>query len=386
MLYAHNRATVAALFISLIAVTACNKRTKSHTIGNNKTMNKQSNTPYHVEDVTYNNAAAGITLAGTLTIPNTPGQHPAVILIAGMGPVDRDYTFGNHKMFAVLADHLTHNGIAVLRFDKRGVGQSTGTFDLNVTSQGLASDVVAGIEYLKSRPEINTQQIGLAGHSEGGFIASMLASQEHDLAFVVLMDGAVANSTDILVAQTAIQLKADGASDAMIASDSALRTQVLDIIKQHADPVETEALLKETAARYFDSLPVAQQEESRHLLFAFSPENTEEQLPMTNSPWYRFLLTYNSSAALARITIPLLAFYGERDFMAPHLMLPFIRMAMEKSGNKDYTLLALPNLNHSMQTCVTGAIAEYATITETIAPVALQTITSWIVAHTIDKQ
>lgn len=336
----------------------------------------------HAEEVSFINTNARITLSGTLTIPAQPGTHPAVILIAGMGPMDRDYTFGNHKMFAILADHLSRNGIVVLRYDKRGVGQSTGTFDLNATSQDLADDVQAGLAYLASRPEINQHKIGLIGHSEGGLIASIVASRQPTVAFAVLLAGAVVNSTEGLVAQTAVQLTADGASSEMIAQDGSIRAQILATINEHADVGATAPILQALFDEYWAQLPQAQQKETQRLHFAFSAASSAAVLGMMNSPWYRFLLTHDSATTLAHITAPVLALYGERDFMAPHLMIPFVRAAMEQGNNKNYTLLAMPNLNHSMQTCQTGALAEYATITETIAPIVLKTVADWIVQQT----
>jgi uncharacterized protein len=163
--------------------------------------------PYIEEFVTYENKAAGVTLSGTLTLPSTKGPFPAVVLIAGSAPYDRDATQSGHKPMKVLADHLTRNGLAVLRFDKRGVNLSTGKYE-EADGRDFADDVLAGVNYLKTRPEIN--QIGLVGHSEGGVLAPMVAAKSQDIAFLVLMAGATVNGKEIMLEQRALSRRAEG--------------------------------------------------------------------------------------------------------------------------------------------------------------------------------
>lgn len=337
------------------------------------------------KEVSYQNEGAGITISGTLTLPRTQGPFPVVLLISGMGPTDRDGTAYGFKPLLVLADHLTRKGIAVLRVDKRGVGKSTGKFDTTVTCRDLADDVLAGIAYLKTCKEVNPNHIGLIGHSEGGLVATLVAAQSKDVAAVILMAGAVNNSIQSTVEQAAIQLQADGASPEMIERDSAIRKQILEIIKFQTNPDEAEKQLRTVLAHYFAALSEDQKKEVENFSFAFSQSKTDAFINFMNSAYYRFFLTYDSSVALAHIHVPLLAIYGELDFMAPHLMLPFIRASMEQAKNKDYTALELPKLNHSLQTCQTGAMAEYATIKETIAPIALNAMSDWILARTVKK-
>jgi len=155
---------------------------------------------YDVEEVKYSNLTANVTLAGTLTLPRSEKPSPAVLLIAGSGPIDRDETVFGHKPFLVLADHLTKQGFAVLRVDKRGIGQSTGNYDV-ATTEDFAADALAGVEYLKTRKEVDAERIGLIGHSEGGLIAPMIAVKSNDVAFIVLMAGPCVTGEAILYAQ-----------------------------------------------------------------------------------------------------------------------------------------------------------------------------------------
>ncbi len=349
---------------------------------NNQKFNQQSRPqepkppyPYEEEEVSCESDDVEITLAGTLTTPYGAGPFPAVLLISGMGPNDRN---GMSKLYFVLADYLTRQGIAVLRMDKRGVGKSTGMFNPSVTTQDLTNDAFACINYLKSRKDINHAQIGLIGHSEGGLIASMIAAQSTDVAFVVLMAGAVNNTQEGMLEQTAIQLRADGASHEMIVDNSKILEKIIFIVKGESNPEMADRLLKNAVSEYFETLSELLKLELENYLFAVSPRNAESKIALYNSPWYRWYLACDAMNVLNKIHVPLLALYGEYDFMAPALMFPIIHKAMQEAGNCEYETITLPKLNHSFQTCKTGAIAEYATIEEIMAPVAMKTIADWI--------
>lgn len=337
--------------------------------------------PYNTQDVSYRNEAADITLAGTLTTPKTGAPFPTVILITGMGSVDRNGMMYGHKMYLVLADYLTRQGIAVLRFDKRGVGASTGSFDMHVTSCDLADDVLAGIAYLKTLSDIDQTHIGLIGTSEGGFIASLIASESKDVAFIVSMAGAVANSPALLAEQIAIQLRADGASNELISAMKNLTEQILTVVCNEPNAEKAEPALNKTVTTFLDTLPEALHIEAAKYPFAISPTNASGKIKVYNSPWYRWLLAQDMAGILSRIHVPYLALYGEHDFMAPHMMIPLIEHAMQQANNPDYTVLEMPHLNHAFQTCNTGALAEYATLEETVAPAALELISNWIKTH-----
>jgi alpha/beta superfamily hydrolase len=250
---------------------------------------------YTSQEVTYNNTKADISLAGTLTLPSKQGIFPTVILIAGYGPKDRDATGMGHKYFLTLADYLTQQGIGILRFDKRGVGQSTGSFETS-TSRDFADDVIASINYLKSRSDIDAHKIGLIGISEGGLIASMAAAESLDVAFMVLMAPAVITNVEDLVEMTARQLRADGASYNFIENDQKLRTDLYSIIKQKTTPEAAEERLKAVVAEYLSNLPESQKLEAEKLPFAFTAEKADALIKTFNSPWYRFFLNYRTYA------------------------------------------------------------------------------------------
>ena len=330
---------------------------------------------FHQEEVSYRNNAADVTLTGTLTLPQATTPVAAVVLIAGYGPSDRDATRAN-SYFKVLAEYLTEQGIAVLRYDKRGAGQSTGSY-ATATSRDFANDAFAGIAYLKTRTEVNVRKIGLVGISEGGLIAAMLAAESSDVAFTVLMAPAVDSSVESFVEQSSLQLRADGASIGFIERDKQIRRHIHTIVTQEADAVKAEEMLRAALTDYLASIPESDKVEATTLPFAFTEAKASMLVAVFNAQWYRFYWNYDAASALQRITTPLLCVNGTTDWiMSPRRAFARLEQSLPKAGNS--TLVELPNLNHCFQTCTTGALAEYATLKEAIAPVALKTIGDWI--------
>ncbi len=206
--------------------------------------------PYREQEVAYDNKAAGIKLAATLTIPPGQGPFPAVVLIAGSGPLDRDETLMGHRPFLVLSDYLTKKGIAVLRADKRGCWKSSGNF-ATATTTDFAADAEAGLTYLKTRSEIDPHRIGLVGHSEGGLVAPMLAARDSDVAFIVMMAGPGVPGDAILVAQTLLISEASGKSHAEAEKKAAEEKEVLALVKDNKDDATLEAKLRKRLAGAF---------------------------------------------------------------------------------------------------------------------------------------
>ena len=316
--------------------------------------------PYHDEDVSYENKVQNVTLAATLSMPPGKGPFPAVVLITGSGPQDRDESLLGHKPFLVLSDYLTRHGIAVLRADDRGTAKSTGDFS-TATTADFATDTEAGIAYLKTRAEIDPHKIGLIGHSEGGIIAPMIAARNPDVAFIVMMAGSGVPGDEILVAQVQAIAESSGKTHEEAVKTAAKQREILALVKSEKDPAVLEKELKEK----------------------LSGEGLEAQagieIKALTSPWFRYFMAYDPATALRKVTCPVLAINGEKDMQVPPKQnLPAIREALEQAGNKHFEVDELPGLNHLFQTAKTGSPAEYASIEETISPVALDKVSSWI--------
>lgn len=329
--------------------------------------------PYYTEDVTFTNNAAGIKLAGTLTLPKKEGNFPAVILITGSGPQNRDEEILGHKPFLVLADHLTRNGIAVLRFDDRGIAKSEGDFQKAVT-QDFVTDTEAAFRYLQTRKEINTKKIGLAGHSEGGTVAAMAAAKNPDVAFVVLMAGGNIPGDELMLLQNYLLGKAQGMPEEDLTQLGLINRKLYAAIKTGNNPQDIKKELYAVFNADFKPLFI-----SKGIPEAQVKSIIDSQVEGLISPWYIEFIRNNPTPSLEKIKCPILALNGEKDLqVAPTANLDAVKRAAEKSGNKNVTVKALPGLNHLFQESVTGMPQEYESIEQTFSPVALNEISSWI--------
>ncbi len=325
---------------------------------------------YNVKDVKFKNSKANIKLAGTLTTPEGNGPFPAVILISGSGPQNRNEEIMGHKPFLVLSDYFTRNGIAVLRYDDRGVGDSEGDFG-DATSYEFANDAGAAVAYLKSNFDFSP--IGLAGHSEGGLIAPIVANQSKDVDFIILMAGTGLTGKEILKLQGQLILKQTEISPEGLEAYKNTQSAMLQIAVDIENDEEALKKLSEESEAY-GSLSKQDQQ-----IIGYDPETFEAALKALLSPWMRTFLTYNPRLILEQVTIPVLAINGEKDLQVPPKEnLSEIKAALERGENTDHEIHELKNLNHLFQTCETGAIGEYGTIEETFNKEAMDLMTQWI--------
>ncbi len=331
--------------------------------------------PYPSEDVTFANESAKIKLAGTLTLPKGDGPFPAVVLVSGSGPQDRDETLFEHKPFLVIADHLAKKGVACFRYDDRGTAKSGGTF-VGSTSADFATDTYAAVKFLKGNPKIDPKRIGICGHSEGGLIAPLVAAvHPDDVAFIVLLAGPGISGERLMYEQAIDFSKlADPKAD-----EKEIRT-IIDAVAPilRSAPTTEEAKKRLTAA--FDKLiATAEKDEAKRKVATEAAKGTIEQY---SDPWFRWYMGHDPAPTLAKVKCPVLALNGEKDVQVkPKQNLEAIDAALKKSGHKDYECVEFQGLNHLFQKCKTGAIAEYAAIEETIAPEVLAKISDWIAAR-----
>jgi uncharacterized protein len=335
--------------------------------------------PYEVHEVALENKTAKVKLAGSLTLPRANDKHqgpfPAVLLWSGSGPQDRDETIAAHKPFLVIADYLTRRGIAVLRMDDRGVGGSTGdTFSATLNDQ--VDDAIVCINYLKGRKDIDAARIGFLGHSEGGYVAPLLATTTMDVAFLVILAGPGVAGEEILYLQGQTVLKSLGITGDAAKKQREVQELLFSAIKAEPDNDKALTLMRERLEKLQEKASPLEQ-----IQWAIAKKQLEAQLKTIVTPWFRFFLTYDPQPALRKVTVPVLALIGEKDIQVP----PKENIqALEEAfkDNRDATVKELPELNHLFQTAKTGAIAEYGRIEETFAPSALELIGDWIVKRT----
>ncbi len=336
---------------------------------------------YLEEDVTFSNG--DITLAGMLTLPDSDGPHPAVILVTGSGGQDRDESLvplAAMKPFALIADHLTRNGIAVLRYDDRGVGLSTGNFD-TATSADFASDAVAAFDFLLTRDAINSTQIGLLGHSEGGAIAPMVAVERPQLAFVISMAGTAVDGADVLRVQNRRILAAEGATDAQIEGVLSRLDPLFDAVTNGDNPL-LENRLRDLIDYQIRTFTPADELPDDETLESMVEAGLTQQLTLFESPWYPYFLTYNPAEFWSQVDVPVLALFGGLDVQVDaEQNRSAMEIALEAAGNTDATFVTIPTANHLFQDAVSGSPSEYNDLEQTFHPDFLPTITEWLLAR-----
>ena len=330
--------------------------------------------PYYSEEVKFFNKIDGDTLAGTLTLPDKKGKFPVVVLISGSGPQNRDEELMGHKPFLVIADFLTRNGIAVLRYDDRGTAQSTGDFQ-KATSTDLANDAEAAVNFLLARKDINIKKIGLAGHSEGGMIAPMVAARNPKVAFIVLLAGPGLRGKELLELQTVAIAKASGMSDTELAKVLKINSGAYGLVLQSNDTAKLKTDLNDYLLTTLKDDPT------------LGENATQEQLDMKakaytvqlSSPWMQYFIKYDPYPTLKKVKCPTLALNGSKDLQVlPAENLAVIRKAFGESGNKRLIAIELLELNHLFQECTTGSPSEYAVIEQTVSPIALNEMLKFI--------
>ncbi len=316
--------------------------------------------------------ADSIKLAGTLSLPKGIKKPVVTILISGSGPQNRNQELAGHKPFLVLADYLTNNGIAVLRYDDRGTAESEGNFK-NASSFDFATDVEAAITYLKTRGDIDTSKIGLIGHSEGGLIAPMVASRNKDVAFTVLLAGTGVNGAKVLETQSRRAAELAGIDSTVLDENQKLTTIILDIIRTNSD-VE---IIKGKITKGLNDFKT---ENPKSILApAITPTLIKQQLSILESKWLLTFIRIEPKKYLEKTTCPVLALNGSKDFQVlPKINLEGIKNGLEIARNKDVTIKELEGLNHLFQTAETGSMQEYSKIEETFSPIALEIIKNWI--------
>lgn len=365
--------TMKKIILSLIAILLFSTSIFAQNIQLKRPQEPLEPYPYYSEDITFKNKQAEIHLAGTLTLPSKEGVFPAVILISGSGPQNRNEELAGHKPFLVLSDYLTKKGFAVLRYDDRGTALSQGDFK-NATSVDLATDVESAVAYLKTRKEIDPKKIGLIGHSEGGLLAPLVAVKSKDIACIVMLGGPGIPGDKILLIQQRLIAEASGTSEEEIKWTESINRRIFDIVKKSSD---TETLKKGLRSSLEKKLSESPNLKSPNRISDDAFINV--QIDTYATPWMQYFIKYNPASTLEKVKIPVLALNGETDLqITSKENLKAIKKALRKAKNKNVRIKKLPGLNHLFQESDTGAPQEYQRIEQTYSPIVLKEVSDWL--------
>ncbi len=333
--------------------------------------------PYQQEVVTFENGQ--FHFEGTLTLPHGPGPYPAVVMITGSGPQDRDEQIFGFRPFKIIADHLTRLKIAVYRYDDRGVGGSTGSVS-EATSSDFADDVLAAVARVGADPRIDAARIGLIGHSEGGIVAPIAANRSKAISFAVLLAGTSVTGAEVIYEQAMLIARAANASEADIAEQTHFQQRMFEALSRGED---LEQFRDEMEADFRQALAMASPEEREAIsdIDEFIETRVNAEIGRIQTPWFRYFLSYDPADALRQVKIPILALFGEMDLQVSPAQ-NYELMVEALSGNDDVTIELIPGANHLFQEAVTGSPNEYPTLDKSFIPGFLEKISDWILART----
>lgn len=316
---------------------------------------------YRIEEVSFTNEKEGNTLTGTLTIPEGKGPFPAMVLVSGSGQQNRDEELMNHRPFWVIADYCARNGIAVLRYDDRGMGGSTGEVE-NATSLDFSYDAEAAFDFLRKQKHIDASRVGILGHSEGGIINFMVAACRPEVAFLVSLAGPAVNGIELLKEQQAALLRAQGMSEEMIQFSVNANAQLFDVVEASSSREEADSLLRQLVKGW-----------------GYNEELTEQTVSQLTMPWMYYFLKYDPTEAIVKTNCPALLLNGSKDVqVVASQNLPAYEKIIANYGKTNLTLRELPDLNHLFQHCETGSPNEYFEIEETISVEVLEMVVGFV--------
>lgn len=364
--------------IALLNLSLCSTQTVRMVEDQNKHNREEESMPYSQEEVKFVNS--NVTLAGTLTLPKKSGRHPAVVMLHGSGPVNRDHEAFGIKFFQIIADHFTRKGIAVLRYDSRGVGGSMGKV-FQYTISDVSGDALAAVRYLKTRDDINHAQIGLCGHSQGGIVAPLAATRSEDVAFIICISGIGSTGEESFYAQNEAVARAEGATEEEIIENSRTLEMFISFVREGASDSEMRPVIIRMVR---NQMALTSRNGKREAGGTEKEIETKISCVLTtyNTPWFRSFLDYDAKQVLARVKCPVLLLFGELDLQVPAEMHSRAMVsALERAGNDDYVMKIFPKANHLFLHARTGSPSEYGDLAKEFVPGFLEFMSDWILEH-----
>jgi len=317
---------------------------------------------YLERQVSFRNPKGNASLAGTLTYPKGGGPFPAVVLVNGSGQQNRDSEVFGHRPFKILADHLSKNGFAVLRYDDRGIGGSKGEVNL-ATTIDFASDADAAVDFLSKQNMVKLGKIGIVGHSEGALIAEIVAAENDKVDYVALLSGPVIKGDSLLILQSYALGKASGLSESVLNENKISNRRIYDILLRDETPQELSGMLEKELVRQNRGNPLT--------------SDMKIKLSPMLIPWFRTFLRIDPAYYLKQLRVPIFASFGGKDVQVPAneniYALQHLRLNTTDVTIKDY-----PNLNHLFQQAETGKIEEYFENSESFNEQLMDDLTHWL--------
>ena len=350
------------------------KGTEQKTITKNEIKTEEP-PPYLEEEVAFKSGR--VLLSGTLTYPKEEKKYPVIILLTGSGPQNRDEDIFGFKIFERIADYFSRRGFAVLRYDDRGVGGSTGN-TMQSTTEDFADDAKSAIEFLKKQPNIDLERIGFLGHSEGGIIAPIAASNSNDVAFLILMSGAGVTGGEVLLEQQKLILKSNDVTESLIEQNLDLQKKINTALMNDKDLNDIRNDIQTFAEKDFETLG-AEIKSSIKDKKTYINTTVQSQILMFNNPWFRYFVKYDPAPALQKVKVPVLMLFGELDLQVPVAQnKPKMEEALRIGGNKNFKSIVFPKANHLYQEAKTGSPGEYNELKKEFIPGFLEAISDWI--------
>lgn len=330
--------------------------------------------PYIKRDVRLTTTKKTASLAATITKPKGDGPFPAVVLVSGSGPQDRNSELFGHKPFLVLADHLTKNGYVVIRYDERGVGQSRGTFKGN-TSEDFANDAEDVFNYIKEKSYTDPKKVGIIGHSEGGLVAAIIAGRNPEVDFIVSMASPGQKGSEIMEFQIIEQYKKSGLSKDGVKKLIPLIKKAVGFAKSDKSNTDFLDELQQTSNTVFNSLNSSDKlllgDNATKLYFSVGTSLFQ--------PWIRNFIKTDPATYWSKVKAPVLLLNGNKDQQVQaKVNLKALKKALKEANNKSVSVKKMCKMNHLFQPTKTGNPMEYGVIDTTLDPKLLSTITKWL--------